>query len=229
MNAKDVQEELKKVAQTDKIDHYKRFFKTGPGDYAQGDVFIGISVPDIRKVVKQFKKLPLEETKVLLKSPIHEERMAALFILVSQYNQAPKETYECYMSHTAYVNNWDLVDSSAHYIAGPYLFERDPTILFEMATSENLWERRIAILSTFHHIKKKSFTIPLKMIEALLNDSHDLIQKAVGWMLREIGKQDKEILIEFLDKNAPKMPRTSLRYSIEHFPSEKRKFYLTME
>ncbi len=228
MKAKDVQVALKKRADPDKIDGLKRFFKTGPGQYAEGDQFIGIPVPEIRKVVKGFVELPLSEIEILLKSPINEERLAALLLLVAQFKKSPKEVFDSYISHTKYVNNWNLVDSSAHYIAGPYLFERDHSILLEMARSKDLWERRIAIISSFYNIKKKNYTLPLALIEILLEDSHDLIHKAVGWMLREIGKRDREILLEFLDQYAPKMPRTALRYSIEHLPLDKRKFYLAI-
>lgn len=227
MLAKDVQIALKNAAREEKIEGMKRFFKTGPGQYAEGDQFIGVTVPAIRNAIKPYRTLAQSELKILLTSVIHEERMAALLILVAQYPKAPKEVFDFYLLHAKHINNWDLVDCSASQISGAFAFENGSDVLFSLAKSDDLWERRIAIVSTWHAIKKKSYITPLAIIESLLSDPHDLIQKAVGWMLREIGKRDRAVLIDFLKKFAPKMARTSLRYSIEHLPQNQRNFYLT--
>lgn len=208
-----------------------RFFKTGPGQYGEGDVFIGVTVPEQRKVARQYQDLPLADAEQLLLSSIHEERLVALIILVGQFirgDEATKETiYHFYLAHTDRVNNWDLVDSSAEYIVGSWLQNKDKAILVKLAQSESIWERRIAMLATLHYIKQGDPTVALKIAELLLHDKHDLIQKAVGWMLREIGKRcSREVEEAFLLKHYKTMPRTILRYAIEHFPKERREGYL---
>lgn len=214
-----------------KAAHLQRFFKTGRGEYAEGDVFIGVTVPEQRKIAKLFSNLSLNETIVLLHSKIHEERLVALLILVDQYKkgneQKKEEIYKFYVNNTAYVNNWDLVDTSAEYIVGPWLEIRDKSFLLELSQSHLLWERRIAMLACFHYIKKGNATWALKVAEQLLRDKEDLIHKAVGWMLREIGKRCSQAEEEaFLEQNYAKMPRTMLRYAIERFEEGKRQFWL---
>ncbi len=207
----------------------QRFFKTGKGDYAEGDVFAGIKVPVSRKIAKQFKNLSLADLSELIKSKIHEERLIALFILVDKMKKAnekeQKKIFKFYVKNMKYVNNWDLVDLSAEKIIGEYLFDRDRELLFKLAKGD-LWERRIAVLSTFNFIKKKDHITTLKIAGLLLRDKHDLIHKALGWMLREIGKRDLQTEEDFLEKHYKSMPRTMLRYSIEKFPEKKRKAYL---
>lgn len=207
----------------------QRFFKTGKGEYAEGDVFAGIKVPISRKIAKTFKHLDLKDLSILIKSPVHEERLIALFILVDKMKKTDQITEEkifrFYLKNMKYVNNWDLVDLSAEKIIGYYLFDKERNILFELAKG-NLWERRISLMSTFHFIKMHDFNTTFQLAFLLLNDNHDLIHKAVGWMLREIGKRDLEAEEEFLKKHYNKMPRTMLRYSIEKFPEKKRKAYL---
>ncbi len=210
-----------------------RFFKTGEGDYAEHDQFMGVTVPVLRKLAKTFEDLSLIDIKKLLQSPFNEERQLALFILVNHYkagSQTEKtRIYDFYLKHLAYVNNWNLVDASAHLIIGAELFSKtnkEKTILKTLSISDNLWERRVAIVSTWTFIQNNHFEWTLKIAKQLLKDNHDLIHKAVGWMLREVGKKDTQVLITFLDQHAPKMPRTMLRYAIEHFSADERKMYL---
>ena len=206
------------------------FFKTGKGEYGEGDKFVGIKVPVQRKIAKKFLDLENEDLKILLNSKIHEERLIALLILVDKYqtvNEKGKEkVYKFYLKNSNKINNWDLVDLSAPKIIGEHLLKNDKQILFKFARSKNLWERRIAIISTYTFIKNKQYKTTLQISDILLNDDHDLIQKAVGWMLREVGKQDLKTLENFLKPRYNKMPRTMLRYSIEKFPEKKRKKYL---
>lgn len=228
--AKQASAALQQLTSTERALLSARYFKTGPGEYGEGDVFIGLTVPQTRSVVKTFKNLSLVELEILLHSPIHEERLAALLILVEQFKKAEskkqKEIVDFYLNNTAFINNWDLVDSSAHYIIGPY-FEKDPSPLFKLAKSKNMWERRIAMIASFHTIRKGDAAIALKLAESLLSDSHDLMHKAVGWMLREIGKYcSEETLKAFLKRHYPKIPRTTLRYAIEKFPESERKAWL---
>jgi len=208
----------------------KWFFKTGPGEYGEGDEFIGITVPVMRKIAKEFKDLPLSDLKKLLNSKIHEYKFTSLVILVSQYRKGDdkkkKQIANFYIANKKWVNNWDLVDSSALYILGDYLLSKDKDILYKLAKSKNLWDRRIAVLSTFRFIEENKFSDSFKIAEILLNDDHDLIHKAVGWMLREIGKRSIKVEIKFLEKHYKKMPRTMLRYSIEKFPEKKRQYFL---
>lgn len=205
----------------------QRFFKTGEGDYGEGDVFIGLSVPQCRTIAKKYSTLSLSEVKELLYSEIHEERLIALLILVEQYKKTgQKEIIDFYLDHLKQVNNWDLVDTSADKLVGTYLIDREKTILYRLAQSENLWERRVAIIATFAFIRQKQFEDTLRISEILMRDTHDLIHKAVGWMLREVGKRDHKVLERFLEKHSRNMPRTMLRYAIEKFDAIKRKEYL---
>lgn len=206
------------------------FFKTGPGGYAEHDRFIGVSVPNLRKIGKEFRKLPLDQLQLLLKSAINEERLLALIILVDQYtlgNETQKEQiFRFYLDNLQHVNNWNLVDTSAHLIVGAHLLDRDKDLLITLAKSEVMWERRVAIVSTWYFIRNCRYEWTLIIAEILLQDSHDLIHKAVGWMLREAGKKDKQVLIEFLEKNLKQMPRTTLRYAIEKFPEDQRRKFI---
>ena len=206
------------------------FFKTGKGDYGEGDVFIGLKVPTQRKLAKEFKELSLTEIKELLSSSVHEERLISLFILIGKYQKAEekgkKEIFNFYLKNRKGVNNWDLVDISAPKIIGGYLLEKDKSILFKFAVSKNLWERRIAILSTQEFIKNNNYKPTLQIAKMLIKDKHDLIHKAVGWMLREIGKKEIAVEENFLRIHYKEMPRTMLRYAIEKFPETKRKKYL---
>ena len=212
------------------------FFKTGPGQYGEGDQFLGITVPDQRKVAQKYKGLSLRDAEKLLKSKWHEVRLTALIILVNQFKKGDlpkkKEIYEFYLSHTARINNWDLVDTSARDIVGGYIYynqELLPT-LDHLAISKSLWERRIAIIATFYFLMKGEPDVTIKLSKILLHDKEDLMHKAVGWMLREMGKRcDRQVLIGFLDQHAHEMPRTTLRYAIEHLDPPTRKKYLTMK
>ena len=226
----DIQKELKALADPDIATHSKRFFKTGKGQYGEGDRFIGIRVPVLRKVAKKFKSVSIEDAADLLKSPIHEQRLLALLMLVALFNkEGPKgqeKINQIYMANTRYINNWDLVDGSAPYISGPYLFNRDKKPLYEFSFSANLWERRIAIISTYYFIRQNEFKDTLNISENLLQDPEDLIHKAVGWMLREVGNRDMRVEEEFLVAHYKYMPRTMLRYAIEKFPEPLRQRYL---
>ncbi|MBI5903301.1 MAG: DNA alkylation repair protein [Deltaproteobacteria bacterium] len=206
--------------------HLQRFFKTGKGEYAEGDQFIGVTVPAIRKVVRQFRDLPLSEAKKLLKSSIHEERLLALLILVHQYKNTDesfrKRIFNFYLSHLSYVNNWDLVDVSCRDIIGGYLENKNRKLLYQLAKSKRLWDRRVAIISTYFFIRKGDSEDTLKIASLLLKDKEDLIHKAVGWMLREVGKQNERILEDFLNEHSNVMPRTMLRYAIERLSEKKR-------
>lgn len=209
-----------------------RFFKTGPGEYAQHDQFLGISVPVLRTIAPQFSDLLLEEITLLLQSPYNEERSLALFILILQYKKGSDATkriiYDYYCAHIAHINNWNLVDASAHEIIGAYLFHytQDKSVLIRLAQSDNLWERRIAMIATLYFMRKSDVSWTYMIAQMLLNDTHDLIHKAVGWMLREAGKKDEKQLLTFLDKNTAHMPRTMLRYALEKFPIDVRKKYM---
>lgn len=231
MKYEDFVTELNKYADDQRAVHSIRFFKTGKGEYGEGDIFIGSTVPDTRRVCKEFKNLPLVEIQKLLDSPIHEHRLAAVIILTDQFRNNKREVYDFYLKNVykGRVNNWDIVDSSAHKIVGPYLYDKPRDLLFELAESEDLWQRRVAIISTFYFISKGDASTSIELSEILLNDKHDLIHKAVGWMLREVGKRaGDEILLDFLNKNAVQMPRTMLRYSIERLPESKRRYYLNL-
>jgi len=208
----------------------KWFFKTGEGEYGQGDIFAGLKVPTQRTLAREFKDLPLTDLNILLNSPIHEERLISLFILVNKYEKGDDQEREIifsfYLKNRSGINNWDLVDLSAPKIIGKHLLQNDRSLLFKFAVSKNLWERRIAVLSTYEFIRNNDFETMLKIAEMLLDDNHDLIHKAVGWMLREIGKRDLRREENFLKQHYRKIPRTMLRYAIEKFPESKRKKYL---
>lgn len=207
-----------------------KFFKTEKGEYAEGDLFIGVTVPEQRVIAKQFKDLPYSELKKMLADPYHEVRLVALLILTHRYEKADergkKEAVDFYLSHLKGVNNWDLVDLSSYKILGDWLLKRDRKILYKYAKSTNLWERRIAMVSTFAFIRQGDLGDVFSIAELLLSDTHDLMHKAVGWMLREAGKRDVNALQFFLEKHRARMPRTMLRYAIERFPEQKRQQYL---
>jgi len=217
-------DELFSLKNSDKAKGLQRFFKTGKGEYGEGDIFLGITVPLLRQVSMKYLDLSLGDLQILFNSKIHEYRMIALFVLIKKEDK--RAAFDFYLKNTRNINNWDLVDLSAPKIIGDYLLNRDKSILSKLARSNNLWERRIAVLSTFAFIKNNNFGDSLKIAEILINDEHDLIHKAVGWMLREVGKRDLKTEEEFLEKNYRKMPRTCLRYAIEKFSEEKRRAFL---
>lgn len=230
----EIRAELQKYANFDKAKIYERFFKTGPGEYAEGDKFLGITVPQTRAVAKKYLNLDFSDIKTLLHFPTHEERLVALLILYGQFEKGDEnireKIYRFYLDNTKYINNWDLIDLSADKIVGGYLLDKPKDILKKLARSESVWERRIAVLATFQFIKNGDATMTLEITKMLISDKHDLIQKALGWMLREIGKRiDEKILTDFLDKYASQMPRTMLRYAIERFDETKRQRYLKMK
>jgi len=228
--AKSAQKRLRSFASPQQAAILARFFKTGPGQYGEGDKFIGVKVPITRKVAREFDGLSLAEVECLLHSDIHEERLLALVILVGQFEKGDdaiqKQIYDLYLTNTAYINNWDLVDLSAPQIVGGYLHNRSRRPLDRLAKSANLWERRISILATFNFIREGDFNDTLKIAKMLLKDKEDLIHKAVGWMLREVEKREVTVLEAFLDEYCRVMPRTMLRYAIERFPEQKRRAYL---
>ena len=231
---KKLHKQLEEHSDSEKAKLLQRFFKTGKGEYGEGDIFLGIVVPNQRKIAKEAaERLSMENLQELLNSKVHEKRLIALLILIEKYKKAEEKEFifNFYLSNTKNINNWDLVDLSAPNILGDYLLEKgreDREILQKLAKSEHLWEKRISIISTFAFIRNQEFDDALRISELLLNDKHDLIHKAVGWMLREIGKRDLEIEENFLRKNSryKEMPRTMLRYAIEKFPEKKRKMYL---
>lgn len=230
----EIERELHALANEEIAAHSARFFKTGPGEYGEGDRFLGIRVPVLRRLAKKYEELDLADCRTLLRSPYHEARLLALLILVRAYDRSKDEAkrdaiYRLYLDHTAYINNWDLVDTSAEHIVGRHLVDRDRSVLYDLARSSSVWERRIAILSTFHYIKAGAFEDTLRLADMLLADSHDLIHKVVGWMLREVGKRDQDVLEAFLRPRYRRMPRTMLRYAIEKFPEELRQKYLRGE
>lgn len=207
-----------------------RFFKTGPGEYGEGDRFLGVRVPAVRRIAREARGMPRKEVMTLLRSDLHEERLLALLILVDQYRRGGEDDragiYRLYLDHTECINNWDLVDTSAEHVVGAHLFARSRGPLVRLARSKSLWERRIAIMSTFHFIKRNDYDDTLALAEILLRDPEDLIHKAVGWMLREVGNRDRAAEEFFLRRHAPAMPRTMLRYAIEKFPEPLRQRYL---
>ncbi|HUD45048.1 MAG TPA: DNA alkylation repair protein [Patescibacteria group bacterium] len=225
----DVLAELKSLADAQKAKGQARFFKSGPGEYGEGDKFWGITVPQIRSVVKKYKDLPLKESEKLLQNEIHEVRLCAVLLLVQQYKNDPENVYKIYSKNTKNLNNWDIIDLSAEYIVGPYLEHKSKSQLTTFANSKSLWERRIAMISTFYYIYHADDREALRIATILLYDKQDLIQKAVGWMLREVGKRCSEKDLEhFLDSYAHDMPRTTLRYAIERMSMEKKKHYMEM-
>lgn len=224
---------LRSLSNPEIAKHSQRFFKTAEGEYGFGDKFLGIRVPVIRQAVKKYKSTPLNVAEELLKSEYHEVRLFALLLLVFRFSKSSldeqEKIYHLYLGNTQYINNWDLVDSSAHQIVGTYLENRDKSILYDLSKSDSLWERRIAIMSTFYFIKKNQFSDTLYISKQLLSDQEDLIHKAVGWMLREVGKRDFAEEVAFLKVHYQKMPRTMLRYAIEKFSKEERQKYLSGE
>ena len=230
MLVQNIQRKLQELGSREKAKVLQRFFKTGPGEYGEGDVFVGVKVPELRKLATEYQKITVKEVKQLLRSAIHEERLLALFILVRKYskgNEAEKKRiYDLYLKNTQFINSWDLVDSSAHHITGAFLVDKSKEPLYSLAKSMNLWERRISIISTFYFIKHDKYAETLKISEILLTDEQDLIHKAVGWMLREVGKRHMPTEEKFLRKHYKRMPRTMLRYAIEKFPEDKRQRYL---
>lgn len=231
-NLSEIRRVIKKRASLKRAKTNAWFFKTNKGEYGEGDQFVGLNVPDSRKIAQQFRAIPLSTVLELLASQIHEERLIALFMLVHRYERGEsadqKKIFSLYLRNTKYINNWDLVDSSAAQIVGRYLdhTQNRSAVLAKLVQSKSLWERRIAIIATYHFIQQNDFKDTLRISKALLHDTHDLIHKAVGWMLREVGKRDKETLVKFLRVNYTHTPRTMLRYAIEKFPEKERLRYL---
>lgn len=223
-----ITKQLKALGNKPDAEHAQRFFKTGPGQYGEGDLFLGIRVPILRQLAKEHRDIGLDDAVELLQSPLHEVRLLALLIMVYQYKRRENQTavYRAYLANTHRINNWDLVDVTAEHIVGAHLFERDRKPLYKLAKSKTLWERRIAIIATFYFIRRNQFDGTLAIADLLLNDKEALMHKAVGWMLREVGKRDLKTEEDFLLSRYKKMPRTLLRYAIERFPEPKRLAYL---
>ena len=230
MTARQIQRRLRARADPARVPVLQSFFKTGAGQYAEGDVFIGVTVPQLRAMCRQCASAPLGEALALLESRVHEERLLALLLLVEAFRRGShaerRDIYEQYLTHTAFINNWDLVDSSAHLIVGPWLQDRSRAPLRRLAKSKSLWERRIAIIATFHYIRQGEFDETFRIADLLIGDAHDLIHKAAGWMLREVGNRDAAAERRFLKDRYARMPRTMLRYAIERFPEAERRRYL---
>lgn len=231
MTAQDLIRDLEKYSNTNDAEFLQRFFKTGKGQYGEGDIFIGVRMPACRIVAKQYIDLPLRELQKILDTKVHEQRMAALIILTLKYPKATnkQEIYDFYLLNVykGNINNWDLIDVTTPHIIGVYLLNKPRDILYDLARSQDIWQKRVSVLATFQFIKNGDADISLELAEILLHDNHDLIQKAVGWMLREIGKRcDRAILLNFLNQHAHEMPRTMLRYSIEHLPQEQKAIYM---
>ena len=226
----ELQKKIKELGSPEVSKTMQLFFKTGKGEYGEGDIFAGLKVPSQRKLAREFRDLSLTDLKILLNSPVHEERLISLFILIDKYGKGDKQGKEAifsfYLKNRKGINNWDLVDLSAPKIIGKHLLNKDKSLLFKFALSKNLWERRISVSSTYEFIKNNEFDLALQISEMLLKDKHDLIHKAVGWMLREIGKRDLQTEESFLKIHYKKMPKTMLCYAIEKFPETKRKKYL---
>jgi 3-methyladenine DNA glycosylase AlkD len=233
VRVKTIHNDLLQLANEQIAEHSQRFFKTGKGEYGEGDIFLGIRVPVLRKLVKKYRGISIAEVRRLLHSKFHEERLLAVLMLVQLFKSGDeseqKLIYDLYLENTGFINNWDIVDISASNIVGAHLYEKDKAPLYDLVQSKNMWERRISIIATFYLIRQNEFDDTLKIAEILLNDEEDLIQKAVGWMLREVGKREIESEEEFLQEHYKKMPRTMLRYAIEKFPETSRKMYLRGE
>ncbi|MDG1751939.1 MAG: DNA alkylation repair protein [Thalassotalea sp.] len=232
MLVEQITKQLIQLSDPDIAQHSLRFFKSGKGEYGAGDKFLGLRVPTLRKIVKEYKQAQLEDAIELLKSEFHEIRLCAVFFLVALFEraksspQAQEAIVKAYLSNTQYINNWDLVDSSAHKILGKYLLDKERTILYQLAESNDLWEKRISMMATYTFIKEQQFEDTFVIAKVLLNDNHDLIHKIVGWMLREVGNQNKQVEQDFLKVHYKNMPRTMLRYAIEKFSKEERATYL---
>lgn len=230
MSLSKIKSDLRKYRSAKQAKILSSFFKTGKGEYGENDKFLGVKVPIQRKIAKENKHISLEDVKQLLQSEWHEERLTAIHILNDKYSNSEqdvkKRVYDLYFKNIKHINNWDLVDSSAPYFIGHYLFNRNKDILYTLAKSRNLWERRISIMATYYFIRQRQFEDTLKLAKILLEDDHDIIQKAVGWMLREVGNRHLPTEEQFLKKHYKRMPRTMLRYAIEKFPEKKRKDYL---
>ena len=224
----EIKKELDSKANKEKSLIYARFFKTNKGQYGEGDIFIGLTVPEQRNLAKKYIDLNFKDLEQLLSNKIHEYRLTGLLILVYKYqkNDNKKEIFDFYLKNIHASNNWDLVDCISDKIIGKYLIDKDKKLLYDFANSNNLWKKRISIVSTFEFIKDNKFEDTLNISEILLKDSHDLIHKAVGWMLREVGKRNQDLLESFLEKHSKEMPRTMLRYAIEKFDKEKRQYYM---
>lgn len=233
MNAVAIQQELEALGNSENAAFLQKFFKTGVGEYGAGDVFRGVRVPVVRSLARKYRSLSLIETEKLLRSPFHEDRLLALVLLVRSFEKGDEETrkivYDLYLANARFVNNWDLVDASAPNIVGSYLQDKNRQPLYALARSSDLWERRIAVMATFYFIRQNDFADALRIAEILLEDREDLIHKATGWMLREVGKRDAEAEKKFLRAFYQKMPRTMLRYAIEKFPADERQRYLRAE
>ena len=229
-SAKQIQEELEQYVDPVKRDFLPKFFKTGKGQYGEGDKFLGVVVPNTRKVAKKYKDVPFEVISELLQSEWHECRLCALLILVERFKKSDdinkRLIFDFYLSNTSRINNWDLVDLSAPTIVGGYLSDKPRKVLYSLADSPLLWDQRIAIVSTYTLIRDNDFIDILSLSERLLHHKHDLMQKAIGWMLREMGKRDEDLLVQFLEKHAKVMPRTMLRYAIEKFSDDRRKEFM---
>lgn len=230
MTKQKITEYLKSLSNPEIAEHSQRYFKTAKGEYGFGDKFLGIRVPVVRQAVKKFKTTSLSTAEQLLKSKIHEIRLFALLLLVHKFSRVDEteqyKIYQLYLKNTKYINNWDLVDSSAHNIVGAYLENKNRSILVKLSKSKLLWNRRIAIMATFYFIKNNEYKDALQISKILLNDKEDLIHKAVGWMLREIGKRNLDEEVKFLNRHYKNMPRTMLRYAIEKFSKSERNKYL---
>jgi 3-methyladenine DNA glycosylase AlkD len=230
MRVGDIEQRLRSLASREKAEVLQSFFKTGPGQYGEGDIFFGIPVPQLRKLAREYANTTLTDSIKLLKSPVHEQRLLALLLLIQSFSggddHQKEEIFKLYLKHRSYVNNWDLVDLSAPHIVGKYLYDKPRDVLYRMAISRSLWERRISVISTLYFIRQNRFSDTFSLSRILLQDEHDLIQKAVGWMLREVGKRNVEAEKEFIDAHYRKMPRTMLRYAIERFPKTTRMRYL---
>lgn len=230
MTASFILSELLSMANPEKGTFLQRFFKTGPGQYAEGDVFLGLVVPLTRSIAKANKQTPLSELQLLMESEYHEARLCALLIVVEKFKKASEaereELYAFYLKNARRINNWDLVDVTCPHVVGLYLLDKDRSRLYDLAESDNLWEQRIAMVSTITFIRNREFTDTLALAERLMTHKHDLMHKAVGWMLREVGKKDRNTLTGFLEQYATKLSRTSLRYAIEHYPEDQRQYFL---
>jgi len=223
-----VKSDLEKLGNREKAQILSRFFKTGKGEYGEGDIFLGVTVPDQRSVAKKYTGLELKEIQQLLSSKVHEHRLTSLLVLVEKYKKDDnkEEIFNFYLKNAKNVNNWDLVDLTAHNILGDYILEKNKSVLYRLAKSDSLWDRRIAIISTHAFIRKGLFEDTFRISELLLKDKHDLIHKAVGWMLREVGKKDQKAEEQFLKKHYRNMPRTMLRYAVERLSDSKKRFYM---